>query len=1025
MQVIPHSSKGGIFMKRKLALITAVSIMATAFSAFNAGAASYTVGTRQDFESAFSTGTDKIVQVNDEKYGNVLKFSPGGQIAFDFSELTSGTYRISFDLNMSSTESTPFDIYTKTPKVDNSGWQQMSFMRLNSGVVGTLANNTGNGAQIGTATYAANTWQRYDIVMPLGFEDDRYADVYIDGVKKGEIDLNNNSVYGMKFILFLFSDWRGDKSTQVYALLDNLEVKQVSATAEMTASRGFNGDFTVEFSETMNTVNASDIILTRKADESSDAEAVDFTIKYSTPTKTVITPASKDGGYIYTVSVADGLKTAFNNPVSGSYSVNVGETVNIDKKWDFEDGSNPVGGNTEIVDDGYRGKVLKYTASADGNFKMGVGLSSGKYLYSYDLKRDSISDASYMLIRAYYDYTESSEKWKNFEALWNDSNKSFGEFTSSDKVDEPGSEGSFDHKAFKSTADSTWYRIDNVIDMDSKVAYAYCDGEYLGIIDLGARGINTLKGFMMSVTGKNCYYDNIRIKSLSDSYDASLIYDGDSNCLIVDLDETTPSLTAEQFTLTRTSGSFGSTEKIEVSDSDITYQSGTRMVIQLLDMPSDGDIFSIEFDGVKSFIGTPVVPSASYVYEENVSERTETMSDTLDSFTTENVFASDSPWRSNAANGVVTAADGAVTLKQKEGYSGANILYYNFDTVSGGIIEMETTINATTAGSGEYVRIMFRDQDNKEYYIGTIKTDKTQYHASSSSSSKSWNGAESPYKQGTDITMKIKIDCATKKAEFYQDGVLVKSNVYPFWEGSTTADNITGTRAFLFFINQAETSLTVKDVKVTHTYTPVSVGAVSFADANGNNYATDAVSSAASIMKISYPQGMMNDTFNGTVNVTCGGETVSYTGSWDSTTNVYSVKFDELLGASKTYDIALSGSVGKNGEIYNNASGSVTTLNDEVLSVSTPVVTKTDSGVEVKLNALNTKADKTYMMIYAGYNGNRLTYVDYQDLTMVKDANPEKTLTFTDANIDTYDKVTVFVWETFENMTPVTTAVTK
>lgn len=586
-------------MEKKIMRRAVAAFVSAAVMTVGANAASYTVGTKLDYESAVSVG-EKVSQVQDPVHGGCLKMT-GGNLVYEFDGLKTGKYMLSFDALMSDTGANLF-IYTNRWNADEVKWEQMSFMSLREGgKVTTYPNNKWSFPQIGTATFEAGKWQKYDIILEFDADnpsETMWGEVYIDGKYMGDINLTENSITGMSKVHFTFADYTG---TGAYCLIDDFCMKEYTETATMSVKRNISGEFEVEFSETMSDLSESDFTLTRTPIEGGQTEKVGLILKSSTLTNAVLVPSDAARGYVYTLSVSDDLKTAFGGEItSKSFSVVMQKAETIDKIWDFEDGKLPDGANAqkvEIVSVENRGKVLKYNNSADINFKTGKTLDKGVYIYSYDFMRTSKTEAPYLLVRAY-----NASKWNCFETAWDTSK--FGEFgTESD----PKRGWGVIQLGGQTVTDGTWYRIDNVMDMDNKLAYVYCNGELLGQIDLAKKDLNEFTGAMMSVTGKNAYYDNIRIRDLRDTYGAKLSING--NKLYIDFEETTYGLTDESFSVTRTDGLFDGVHS-EVS-AELVYTDGARAVLELDDGAVEGAYYSVDFNNVKSFAGSSLTGTAS------------------------------------------------------------------------------------------------------------------------------------------------------------------------------------------------------------------------------------------------------------------------------------------------------------------------------------------------------------------------------------------------------------------------------
>jgi len=990
---------------KKISLVTAVAITTSMLPGFSADAATLTVGTREGFENNYVSDNSKVSTETVENYGGVLKFEKGdGDLVFNFSEnATNGSYVLSMDVNMASEAKSSLLMFTKTSTKGNAPFLALK----DSGMVTTYL-DTWIFSQIGQGTYTQGEWQRYDFLIDL--DQTLPSELYLDGVYAGDFILTNRGdstdIDQMGKIHFTLSDAQDG----AYVLLDNISFAPYTGTANMKAELTEEGKITVDFSETMPALSASDFTFTRTPKDGTGAENVALTLDYAAASKAVLTPADLSDGYTYTFSMPN-KKTALNSTISErtftfkKLGFDNSDAVQIDKMWDFEDGVAP-NSATEVISEGDRGNVLRYNSDSDISFNLGQSLSSGKYVYSFDVKSDAAG-------HKYFRALGTGGNWVYFTKI--DNLNRFGEAMN---------DAGFRTLGGKEITLGQWSRMDSIMDMTSKTADVYFDGEYAGQLNLSEKGrsgsVYTLEEFGGLFASNNSganglYLDNIRVRTLEEYYGAKLSADG--NKLYIDFEENT-NCSAENFKVLKTSGLLASPAE-EVSF-DITYQNPTRVVLTLDENIAAGNRYTVKMNNISSIFGTKLEGDtlSLLVSQDEVDETI--VNDDMSGYTTDTILTAEgTPWAGNT-NAVVTAENGAVT------FTGNNSrLWYEFDSATKGIITVEMNVNINTDSTGEAIHFNAGNADKKLFFMTQIVNKRIICPTSSSINSNvyQWN-EKSGDVCGQDVNIKLEFDTVTKNMKVYKNGTAFASG-YPYGRDSVFGEGYDNISCIAIDIAAENTTVKISDIKVSQKYTPALVGDVSFVDVMGNKNDSTNVSSTTNKIEISYPQGLYEDIFNGVIEFTCDGVPVGYTGEYNKETKTYTMILDQLLGAGKTYQMKLSGTKNGDGTVYDAVEGTFTT-GAAVFNLSNLDITKTSSGVSVAVDCVNTKGDESYYLIYAGYTGGALVHMDYVPLNLTKDSTEvEKVIPFEDASAATYDNISAFIWKSFENIVPVTKSVVK
>lgn len=986
-------------MKKKsvISLLTTAALLTSSFGALSVNAATQTVGTKQDFETAITTGDSLITQAQDENYGGVLNFASssdnsGGTIWFDLDNAVSGgKYVLSFDAKMPvvGTE-TMLHFWLK----DASG-SQLSFTALRAGLFSTYDSANWQFPQIGNASYAANTWQKYDIIFDFA---EGCAEVYTDGKYVGEINVSFDSI---KSIGIAYIDYT---KTGLAAQVDNLSICAVSDSAAMSASYTYKGKYEVTFSETMKDLDANDFTLTRVPTSGGSAETVLFDVDFMSTDKVILTPETSESGYTYTLSFAD-KKTAFGNSVSNrTFTKTMNKTV-LNKSESFETAS--LSGNVATAEEQYRGKFMSYSGACDYNYKPDIALSGGQYIFSYDVRMDTTS-GGYFLVRTY-----NSTTWDNYQAVW-DNDRRFGDFTQ--------------NKGWGCTgygvamADTSWHRVDNIMDLDAKKSYIYYDGEKVGTADLSVRipTGDTFNGAMISFSGTTGDVDNVRIKSVDNGYDAKISVKDD--LIYIDFDETTY-LKDGDYAVSVSTNPFAVTG--DTVNAELVYNGGARAVLKLDEKVKAGTSVAVTLNNVKSFLGTELndnvltlsVPAA----ETTVTVVDDDMSSYAEQANSSGYLGGVGPWSNSETNGFIFTQDNKVGI-----WAGNSS--YAFDEVSGGKATIKLDLNALEMNGkqGGYW-LSFIDQDDNLWHTNVIFQAKIQ-------DSIGWSDAIT-FADGDDFTIELEYDFATHKVtNRYTKGAETKeiANRTPGLRkasvsGTTpTVNDITGIKGIQFATTggQYDTKLRIDNIKVTHTSTPSIIGDISFKDVAGNKVSVSDMKSTIGEMSIVFPDGLKNDSADGIISFN-DGNFDAYSVSYDKATKTATVTFAEMLGANKSYSFTIKGAKTAEGDAYIEASGSFTTT-AAVTEISDLAITRDGTNIKVGADFVNTASDKNYVMIYAAYNGFELVKMDFVPVNAVKNCKDTWIEhTFENADSSSYTKVTAFVWDSFAQMCPVTRSVTK
>ena len=120
----------------------------------------------------------------------------------------------------------------------------------------------------------------------------------------------------------------------------------------------------------------------------------------------------------------------------------------------------------------------------------------------------------------------------------------------------------------------------------------------------------------------------------------------------------------------------------------------------------------------------------------------------------------------------------------------------------------------------------------------------------------------------------------------------------------------------------------------------------------------------------------------------------------------------------------IAGGTSADGKIYSGAEGTFTT-DSGVTDFRLNKIEKTSTGVKVDLGCINTAGDANYFVIWAGYDGNgKMITMDYKPLTVEQNsAQTQRSFEFESDKAAGCAKLTAFIWQGFDKITPVTPSI--
>lgn len=698
-----------------------------------------------------------------------------------------------------------------------------------------------------------------------------------------------------------------------------------------------------------------------------------------------------------------------------------------------------------LQEDGYYGNVLNWdtravTVDIDFTDVDTETLITGKHILSFDVKQAEDKDkiAFYFL-----DYDTTSQKFKQKLAF----EQRLGNFVFS-----PNNGTNYVSVSGGEWVVGEWNRYDMVFDYTNETATLFKNGQECGTISLAADAVNTdapasstgleINGFnKMRVSGTthdaggdvDTCFDNLCYRPYSDeTYQATISGSGDE--LVIKFDETTANLTTDNFTVIKKASPLSAEEA--VTDFTIAESCGAYTVIKLNEEMTAGERYFVTLNNVQSlFENSPAATKLEYFYDETEVTGFE---DDLSGYTTDNFWTATGPWKTTgselqAAINYTTVSDGIVTLTGAD--DGQKLLRYDVSKLdlNEGIIEIEANMSVShncVLPDGESLSktmafFRFQDQRNESFTIGEFQLNglMTPY-AKKESSTTLKTIKDNALTFGTEAFNKVKVifDMDTKLASVYLNNSSIIENVYPWRNTTYLASDITSISIINFTTGSTHTLsdkvttvscnavVNIDSIKVTKTVYNTAVSDISFTDVYGKSSGADNVSSATNKIIVTYPSGMLNNEFNGTVVVNDGTENISGEGVYDSETGIYTFTADKLLGANKTYTLTLSDSVAANGSVYKTISGTFVTGN-AIRDIEIASSQKTESGAEVILNAVNTGEAQSCYVITAGYKNGALAKCYLESLSVgVELTEYTKTFAYNDSVFADCDYIKAFIW---------------
>ena len=698
-----------------------------------------------DFESGYSEGDNTVLLERNGVDGNALKMLHGGQLAVNFgSEVNpyanaayDGQYLLSFDAYMSNVDDSVkllTFVQTNTKENPKAFSAQKQFMHFSGGAV----TNGEKGSLISSAGYQAGKWQHYDLLLSLYEDEENTAELYIDGSFSGVMNLTNSGIYGIGRMIFLFGNYTGGAVKDAYALVDNIRMGKFKGKASGTLSCTKEDYLRITFSETMPEMHTEDFKITRKAPDGSE-ENVPFTLGKTTRTSAELIVEALEGG-VYTVSYLG--ETVFGKTIPDmTYTRNPSEKINV--SWDFEDGKQIAGEknlHTPVYEEN-RGMVFDFNGADYIPFKLDHALTQGKYILSYDAKYDAVKKD--FILRT----LNADGVWGYYQVL-----------AGQDGIRQNDNTGRQDFIAGAQHVFQAerWYRIDNVMNLDTAMAEVYVDGEYIGDSALWD-SINLANTPMKGFTGIYPWWqngagqlDNVRIKNVEKTYGVKL--HAEQNRLYLDFDETTMGLSKDQFRVTSAENVL-SEEKEE--EFELIYQNGTRAILELPSGINLDQCYRVSLNGIKSFLGHSLAENILTVsksgFTKILAEDAEGKTYALQnapSDTRKLLFYSSSALNNPETNGAITILSGETSITGTKSYDAEKqILTLTLDKLLGAdrsyrigisgfvnadgseIPELSGEFQTGTAFSRLGTPALSRNADSVEIQVNWINTKEDQSYS--------------------------------------------------------------------------------------------------------------------------------------------------------------------------------------------------------------------------------------------------------------------------------------------------------
>lgn len=665
------------------------------------------------------------------------------------------------------------------------------------------------------------------------------------------------------------------------------------------------------------------------------------------------------------------------------------------------------------INDAQHGGVLKLVGkSAQLDYKF-AKTNSGKYRLGFDMKKPDTDQ--FVLFAQRYETENDDWTQRSFIStsgtnlkLDTDGNWSFGAELATDVY-----------------AADKWSRIDLVFDYDEDWGECYVNGELKGEFDLSVYGIGGLQGMTFLQTdysNNSCYtlLDNLEYVKVNGTEKLSPAVSADGQYLNIDFNVPVKSVTKDNFNVVKQDNPLAGAAAAE--DFELEYADSTKAVLKLAKTGAAGTRYTVTLSDILSYQDAEPEKSsisATVPMEEIVKVVAER---NMTDYTDETIFADDGVFTGTSSKVNVTENGAVITAPGK--------LNAFFPTIKAGVAEVEVTMSFDwdDSDSGEiiFTRISTTNATNEwqQYFLNQMHVANGMvFPTSSKIAEKAYVWSAKSYTKGTEFVMKAVYDPVTKKVALYKDGSLIV-NQYPWiTDGPQDGNTITGTRGVEFEAVKGGAKITVKKIKATQRYTPVPIGDVTFVDAIGGETPVTAVSSATKQIKISFPEGLLNDTFSGEITLKKDGTDVDFTGSYDAETKIYTMNLKKLLGVNETYTMKISGGTSSDGKVYAGAEGTFTT-GEGVTDFKLNAITKTATGVNVNLGCINTDSDVSYYVIWAGYQGGKMVKMDYKPLNVEKDSSETvRNISFESTEAASCDKLSAFIWKGFDKITPVTPSI--
>ena len=554
------------------------------------------VDTILDFEQGYVEGDSKVLLETGTPTGNALKLKHDALLHISLGDaanegkyaITEGKYLISYDAFMSSDDGgvqlRAYAWTRETINPDKWGPQEV-FLTLNGGKASAGIKQT-----LFDGVYKPMEWNHYDFLVTFGAGVTPTVEAYINGAYCGIADLSVNTekvpINGISRLIFQMGCY-GDGLKDNYALFDNFMISEYSDDISLETVLTDSNEIRINLSQGIPNLTKSDIAITREPISGGMCEEIDFEIELLSDKNILIKPKKSDSGYRYSVKFLK--QTTFGKDIPISY-VNIYKSENVNISWDFESGDKFDGLKNEhfFVSEENRGNVLDINGADTLRFKTPSEMINGRYIVSYDLKHDA-GEKKLCYIRPAIDGA-----WGNYQVL--------------DPVDgikaiDNNNVQTFIGNNQMTFEEDTWYRVDNVFDLNTKTANVYVNGTFFGTSKLWNKysdkvgAIKSFEGINIQWAGGAGQIDNVRIKNVDGVYNADVKIDGDK--IYIDFDETMPELSSANFAVSKSDDIFadGTAEEF-----NLIYQNGTRVILRLLGEAEQGKYYFVELKDIQSFI---------------------------------------------------------------------------------------------------------------------------------------------------------------------------------------------------------------------------------------------------------------------------------------------------------------------------------------------------------------------------------------------------------------------------------------